>query len=170
VQIAQHPGPTSTNGGFIVDVTVNNTVNNTTTTTYGDPTNGITALTIPGSNDTINIVSDLSIGLALHGARHHGAGLRACHRAVHKTDRGGTGSSAYRGEVLCLRIQSISEATQLRPAAHGVGFQCLPECTGASPVRQNDPASRSMTKTLLRKQLYRKVFRTTLTVLDPLPD
>ena len=32
VQIAQHPGPTSTNGGFIVDVTVNNTVNKTTTT------------------------------------------------------------------------------------------------------------------------------------------
>ena len=44
---------------------------------------------------------------------------------------------AWRGATLCLRIRSIGEATRLRVATHGTGFQCLPECTAALPIRSN---------------------------------
>jgi hypothetical protein len=44
---------------------------------------------------------------------------------------------AWRGDALCLRIRSISGAARLRVAAHGTGFQCLPECTAAPPTRSN---------------------------------
>jgi hypothetical protein len=33
-----------------------------------------------------------------------------------------------------LRVRSIGEAAQLRVASHGVGFERLPGCTGASPI------------------------------------
>src|SRR5215471_4928981 len=42
----------------------------------------------------------------------------------------------WRGPVLCLRVHSIGEAAQLRLATHGCGFERLPECTAASPVRE----------------------------------
>jgi hypothetical protein len=41
---------------------------------------------------------------------------------------------AYRGEILCLRIRSIGEGAGLRVASHGVGFEPVQRCTGASPV------------------------------------
>jgi hypothetical protein len=44
---------------------------------------------------------------------------------------------AYRGEVLCLHVCSIGEATRLRVAPHGVGFQYAPECTAAPPIAPN---------------------------------
>ena len=44
---------------------------------------------------------------------------------------------AYRGDTLALRVRSIGDAAELRVAPHGVGFERLPECTGASLVRQN---------------------------------
>jgi hypothetical protein len=44
---------------------------------------------------------------------------------------------AWRGDTLSLRIRSIGEAGRLRVAAHGPGFQCLPECTAAPPMRSN---------------------------------
>jgi hypothetical protein len=45
---------------------------------------------------------------------------------------------AYRGDVLCLRVRSIGQGARLRVATHGRGFERLPECTAASPMRQSD--------------------------------
>jgi|SRR5215475_9077508 len=44
---------------------------------------------------------------------------------------------AFRGDVPCLHVKSIRQGARLRVAPHGVGFQWLPECTGASPAREN---------------------------------
>jgi hypothetical protein len=44
---------------------------------------------------------------------------------------------AYRSGTLCLRVRSIGEGARLRIATHGVGFECMPACTAASPARQN---------------------------------
>jgi hypothetical protein len=46
---------------------------------------------------------------------------------------------AWRNGVLCLRVRSIGEAAGLRVAAHGVGFERIPECTAASPIDLNAP-------------------------------
>src|SRR5205807_2076727 len=43
---------------------------------------------------------------------------------------------AYRGDTLALAVRSIGEGARLRVASHGVGFERLPECTGATPVRK----------------------------------
>jgi hypothetical protein len=43
----------------------------------------------------------------------------------------------YRDAVLALMIGSIGEASRLRLATHGVGFERLQEGTGGPPVRQN---------------------------------
>ena len=51
---------------------------------------------------------------------------------------------AWRGPALCLRVRSIGEASQLRVATHGLGFEhlhgCAAGCTAASPMRQNEVA------------------------------
>jgi hypothetical protein len=41
---------------------------------------------------------------------------------------------AFRRGTLCLRVRSIGEGARLRIATHGVGFEPLHECTGASPI------------------------------------
>ena len=66
VQISQE-AVQPTNGGFIVDVNLNNN----TTITYGTAQEGIHGLTIQGStgDDTFDVVSALSIGLSIDGGK-----------------------------------------------------------------------------------------------------
>ena len=45
----------------------------------------------------------------------------------------------YRGDTLALWTRSIGKAARLRVAAHGVGFEAVPKCTGAPPVAQMTP-------------------------------
>ncbi len=44
---------------------------------------------------------------------------------------------AWRGDILALRIRSIGEGARLRTATHGLGFECLSECTAAPWVRKS---------------------------------
>jgi hypothetical protein len=48
----------------------------------------------------------------------------------------GSPLEAWRGDTLCLRIRSIGESVGLRVASHGIGFERILECTGASPIRE----------------------------------
>ena len=45
----------------------------------------------------------------------------------------------YRAGTLALRVRSIGEGARLRVATHGVGFEAVPECTGAPPVGERVP-------------------------------
>jgi ribosomal protein L19 len=63
--------------------------------------------------------------------------LALCRRLVEVGHDPATAIEAWRGDVLCLQIRSIGQAAQLRLATHGIGFERLCGCTGASPVRQN---------------------------------
>jgi hypothetical protein len=69
-------------------------------------------------------------------ATGHAPVLALCHLLIDAGHHPATPLEAHRGEVLCLRVRSIGEAARLRVATHDVGFEPLPECTGASPVGQ----------------------------------
>jgi len=64
--------------------------------------------------------------------------LALCRRLVEAGHDPATPLEAWRGDVLCLRIRSIGDGAALRIGTHGVGFERLPECTVALPVRQNE--------------------------------
>ena len=64
--------------------------------------------------------------------------LALCRRLVEAGHDPATPLEAWRGDVLCLRIRSIGGGAALRIGTHGVGFERLPECTVALPVRQNE--------------------------------
>lgn len=63
--------------------------------------------------------------------------LSLCRRLIAAGHDPGRSLHAFRGDVLCLRVASIGQAARLRVAPHGTGFQCVPECTAAPPVRSN---------------------------------
>jgi hypothetical protein len=65
--------------------------------------------------------------------------LKLCRLLVDAGHRPSTPLEAWRNGVLCLRVRSIGEAAGLRVAAHGVGFERIPECTAASPIDLNAP-------------------------------
>jgi hypothetical protein len=71
-------------------------------------------------------------------ASSHAPVLALCRLLIEAGYHPATPLEAYRGEVLCLRVRTIGEAARLRVATHGVGFEPVPECTGASLVRQNE--------------------------------
>jgi hypothetical protein len=63
--------------------------------------------------------------------------LTLCRQLIEAGHDPATPLEAWRGDVLCLRIRSIGEGVALRIGTHGVGFERLPECTAASPMRKN---------------------------------
>ena len=64
--------------------------------------------------------------------------LALCRLLVEAGHDPATQLEAWRGDVLCLLIRSIGDGVALRIGTHGVGFERLPECTVALPVRQNE--------------------------------
>ena len=77
--------------------------------------------------------ADCCAGLGLE-ARGAAPVLALCRKLVEAGHDPALALDAYRGDVLCLRIRSIGEGARLRIASHGVGFEPLQGCTGASPV------------------------------------
>ena len=71
------------------------------------------------------------------GARGSAPVLKLCRLLVDAGHDPGLPLEAWRNGVLCLRVQSIGEAAGLRVAAHGVGFERIPECTAASSIDLN---------------------------------
>ncbi len=60
--------------------------------------------------------------------------LALCRLLVEAGHHPATPLEAWRGDVPCIRIRSISAGAALRIGTHGVGFETLSECTAASPV------------------------------------
>ena len=71
-------------------------------------------------------------------ARSSAPVLALCRLLVEAGHDPATPLEVWRGTTLCLRVHSIGEGAALRIGTHGVGFERLPECTAASPVRQNE--------------------------------
>jgi hypothetical protein len=67
--------------------------------------------------------------------------LALCRLLVEAGHDPATPLEAWRGTTLCLRVRSLGEGAALRIGTHGVGFERLPECTAASPMRQNEVGS-----------------------------
>jgi hypothetical protein len=65
--------------------------------------------------------------------------LKLCRLLVDAGHDPSTPLEAWRNGVLCLRVHSIGEAAGLRVAAHGVGFERIPECTAAPSIDLNAP-------------------------------
>lgn len=61
--------------------------------------------------------------------------LRLCRLLIDAGHDPDTPLAAWRDGTLCLRVRSIGLAARLRVGPHGVGFECLQECTAAPPVR-----------------------------------
>jgi hypothetical protein len=78
----------------------------------------------------------------VHGITTRGAApvLMMCRQLLAAGLDPDAGLDVYRGEMLALRVRSISEGARLRVASHGVGFEALPQCTGGSYVVKNGPA------------------------------
>jgi hypothetical protein len=51
----------------------------------------------------------------------------------------------YRSGVLALRVRSIGDAARLTIRGDGVGFRCVTEMVGPSPVRFSERADPSLT-------------------------
>src|SRR5215831_12841773 len=66
--------------------------------------------------------------------------LALCRLLVEAGHDPATPLEVWRGYILCLRIRSIDDGAALRIGTHGVGFERLPECTAASPMRQSEVA------------------------------
>lgn len=73
-------------------------------------------------------------------ATGHAPVLALCRLLIETRHHPATPLEVYRGETVALRIRSIGEGARLRVATHGVGFEPAPGCTGAMPVRKNEPA------------------------------
>jgi hypothetical protein len=58
--------------------------------------------------------------------------LTACRALLAQGIDPDTALEIYRNGTLALRVRSIEQAAKLRVATHGVGFERLPECTGAT--------------------------------------
>ena len=65
--------------------------------------------------------------------------LKLCRLLVDAGHDPATPLETWRNGTLCLRVRSIGEAAGLRVAAHGVGFERIPECTAAPPIELNAP-------------------------------
>jgi hypothetical protein len=65
--------------------------------------------------------------------------LKLCRLLVDAGADPSTPLEAWRNGVLCLRVHSIGEAAGLRVAAHGVGFERIPQCTAAPSIDPNAP-------------------------------
>jgi hypothetical protein len=66
--------------------------------------------------------------------------LNLCRRLLAAGHDPGCPLHACRGDTVALVVRSIGEAARLRVASHGVGFECVAACTGASPVAENEAA------------------------------
>jgi hypothetical protein len=60
--------------------------------------------------------------------------LSLCRKLIEASHDPATPLEAYRGNTLCLRIQSIDEAAGLEVAGNGVGFLRTPKRRRGSPV------------------------------------
>jgi hypothetical protein len=67
-----------------------------------------------------------ALGIETHGL------LDLCRKLIAAGSEPTLPLEAYRGDILCLRIRSIGEGARLRVASHGIGFEALQGCTGAS--------------------------------------
>jgi len=85
------------------------------------------------------IGSDCCIALGITG-RGSAPVLGLCRFLVAAGLNPAASLEAWRGDILCLRVRSLGEGARLRVAAHGVGFEPVPECTGGAQARQNAPA------------------------------
>jgi hypothetical protein len=65
--------------------------------------------------------------------------LKLCRLLVDAGHDPTTPLEAWRNGIPCLRVRTIGEATGLRVAAHGVGFERIPECTAAPSIDSNAP-------------------------------
>jgi hypothetical protein len=74
-----------------------------------------------------------ALGTAVHGTAPV---LKLCELLVAAGHDPAARLEAYRGDTLCLKVRTIGEGARLRVAPHGVGFECLPACTAAPPMRQ----------------------------------
>ena len=72
-------------------------------------------------------------------ARSSSPVLKLCRMLVDAGHDPGLPLEAWRNGTLCLRIRSIGEAAGLRVAAHGIGFERIPECTAAPSIDLNAP-------------------------------
>jgi hypothetical protein len=72
-----------------------------------------------------------ALGIEAHSAAPV---LDLCRKLLAAGHDPATSLVAFRRGTLCLRVRSIGEGARLRIATHGVGFEPLPECTGASPI------------------------------------
>jgi len=73
-------------------------------------------------------------------ARGHSPVLGLCRKLIEARYDPATSVEVYRDQTLCLRVRSIGEATAIRIASHGVGFEPLPKCTAAAPMLKNETA------------------------------
>jgi hypothetical protein len=63
--------------------------------------------------------------------------LALCRRLIEAGHDPRSRLEAYRGSVLCLRVQSIGEAARLEVSAHGTGFIAARERRAGSPISAN---------------------------------
>ena len=76
-----------------------------------------------------------------HKVRASAPVLALCRELIEAGHDPGRRLDVYRGNVLVLRVRSISEVARLSIRGDGVGFRRAPEMVGASLVRFSEQAA-----------------------------
>jgi hypothetical protein len=98
-------------------------------------TNSAAPICVELLGDDSAVAPSLSIKVVAHAPL-----LKICRALIAAGVDDATPLEAWRGPILALRVTTIGAAAGLRVASHGVGFEPIPGCTGASPVRKSTPA------------------------------